>query len=178
MDLYSIGKSIVINNKEKCLNILSDDNITLWINGDTKQERLMGASFKIKETDGVVYKIFDELFKELVDEYNAFKDFNDYEYSQYKLYDTKYNWFTFYDDYSNINKKNFLRIVKNEKVTPNVIGIYIKQRENRRNSHVLAKSGSRYPQFIPCFNRLITSLKKQEKSKEKSYMKIKEDNNG
>ncbi len=178
MEIYKIDKSLVINDREKCLNVLNNDNnIYLWINGKKATERLMGFSFKITSDDRNIYEIFNELFNSLVDEYNAFKDFNDYEYEKYPLYDKTHNWFTFYDDYSNIADSNFLRIIKNENKRKPIIGLYIKNKNNISNSHVFTKTGSKYPQFTPCFLRSIKSLEKLEKENKKSYIKIMEGNN-
>lgn len=172
MELYKMDNSIVINENNKCLNILSDSDYKLWITGDKKDRKLPGTSFKITEYDRKIYKIFSEFYNSLVDEYNAFKEFNDYEYEEYPLYDKEHGWFTFYDDHSNVEDKNIFRIIKNEKHDPYIIGIYIKNKNNQLQSHTIAKSGSKYPQFINCFRHLITDLQKLES--EKSHTKKKE----
>ena len=171
MELYKIDNEIIINNSNKCLNILDDSNYSFWINGDENNKKLQGNSFVITEYDRMLYKTFSDFFNSLIDEYNAFKDFNDYEYENYPLYNEKYNWFTFYDDYSNIEEKNFLRIIKNESKEPYKIGIYIRNKNNKLQSHTIAKSGSKYPQFISCFEHLLLDLKKLEKEKAKPYIK-------
>jgi len=171
MELYKLNNSIIINKDEKCLNIQSDSNYNFWISGD-KNIRLSGNSFKITEYDRKLYYVFREFYLSLLDEYNAYKEFNDYEYEDHPLYDEKHNWFTFYDDYSNINDGNYFRIIKNETKEPYTIGIYIRNKNTRLQSHTLAKSGSRYTQFLDCFSNLINQLNKLEQ--DKIYVKKKE----
>lgn len=172
MELYNMNNSMVINNGEKCLNILNDSDYRFWITGDKKASKLPGMSFKITEHDRKMYKVFRDFYNSLVEEYNEFKDFHDYNYAEYPLYDEKHNWFTFYDDYSNTEEKNIFRIIKNEKKVPYTIGVYIRNKNTRLQTHTLAKSGSRYPEFLPCFEHLILDLEKLEK--EKVYTKRKE----
>ncbi len=172
MELYKDSNKMVINSECKCLNILNDSDINMWITGDKRKNKLPGNSFKITEYDGKVYSIFNEFYNSLVEEYNGFKEYHDFAYEEYPLYDSKHNWFTFYDDYSHISNKNIFRIIKNENNDPHIIGIYIRNKNNRLQSHTIAKSGSRYPQFIEHFSRLITDLQKLES--EKIYTKKKE----
>ena len=171
MNLYKNNNSIVLNKDEKCFNIQDENNYNLWITGD-KSSKLSGKSFKITEYDRKIYYIFREFYLSLLDQYNAYKDFNDYKYEDCPLYDEEHNWFTFYDDYSNVNDGNFFRIIKNETKEPYTIGIYIQNKNNRLQSHIVAKSGSRYQEFIGCFSNLINELNKLEK--DKIYQKKKE----
>ena len=172
MELYNINDSMVINDGKKCLNILSDSDYKFWITGDKKDKKLPGMSFKITEHDRLLYKAFSVFYDSLCDEYNSFKEFHDYNYEEYPLYDKKHNWFTFYDDYSNINDGNIFRIIRNETKDPYVIGIYIRNKNNKLQSHTIAKAGSKYPEFGYCFERLLFDLRKLEK--EKTYTKKKE----
>lgn len=172
MELYKDNKKMVINSEYKCLNILNDNDINIWITGDKRKNKLPGTSFKITEYDGKIYQIFNKFYNSLVEEYNSFKEYNDFTYEEYPLYDTKHSWFTFYDDYSNVNDKNIFRIIKNENNDPHTIGIYIRNKNNRLQSHTIAKSGSKYPQFIEHFSNLILDLEKLES--EKIYIKKKE----
>lgn len=172
MELYSIDNSIVISDGNKCMNILNDSDFRFWITGDKKDRKLPGTSFKITEQDRKMYKVFSDFYNSLVEEYNEFKEFHDYKYEEYPLYDEKHNWFTFYDDYSNVEDSNIFRIIKNEKQYPYTIGIYIRNKTNRLQSHTLAKSGSQYPEFLTCFEHLIFDLQKLEK--ENIYIKKKE----
>lgn len=172
MELYKIDNTIVINNDYKCLNILNDTDFHFWITGETKERKLIGTTFKITEYDRKLFKIFNDFFDYLVDSYNMFQEFHDYEYEEYPLYDKKHNWFTFYDDNSNVSEKNIFRIIKNMNKEPYTIGIYIKNNSNKLQSHTITKSGSRYPQFINCFSMLVKELNKLEV--EKKYIKKKE----
>jgi len=172
MELYNIDNKTVINDGNKCMNILNDSDYRFWITGNKKDRKLLGTSFKITEQDRKMYKVFRDFYNSLVEEYNEFKEFHDYKYEEYPLYDEKHNWFTFYDDYSNIEDSNIFRIIKNENKYPYTIGIYIRNKNNRLQSHTLAKSGSQYPEFLTCFGNLILDLKKLEK--ENVYIKKKE----
>ena len=172
MELYKMDNTLVINNNNECLNILNDDNYSFWITGNKKERKLPGTSFKINEYDRKLYKIFSDFYDELVENYNDFKKFHDYQYEEFPLYDSKHNWFTFYDDYSNTKEGNIFRIIKNKKEEPYVIGIYIRNKNTKLQTHTLAKSGSKYPQFAECFAHLVEELKKLEK--EKIYTKKKE----
>lgn len=174
MELYKINDSLVINKYERCLNIIKENDYNFFITGDNKEsKKLIGNSFKITEYDRKIYKVFSDFFTSLEDTYNAFKDFHDYTYEEYPLYDKKHNCFTFYDDNSNINDSNIFRIIKNDKKEPYTIGIYIENKSNRLQTHTFAKSGSKYPQFLECIEFLIRDLKKLEQ--EKTYVKKKEE---
>ena len=78
MELYNIDNSIVINDEHKCMNILNYNDYRFWITGDLKEKRLPGNSFKITEYDRKLYKVFNDFYNSLLDEYNSFKDFNDF----------------------------------------------------------------------------------------------------
>lgn len=172
MELHKDNNMIIINNDSKRLKILNDSDINIWIIGDKRENKLPGTSIKITEYDGKVYQIFNKFYNSLVEEYNGFKEYNDFAYEEYPLYNSEHNWFTFYDDYSTVDDKNIFRIIKNQHNDPHTIGIYIRNKNNRLQAHTVAKSGSKYPQFVQYFSHLITDLQKLES--EKTYTKKKE----
>ena len=96
MNKNNNNKLLIVSNNSKELDIDNNkEEIIINIYGNSK-EKIEGKSFKITEENRIMYKIFSNFFEELKDEYNAFKDFHDFYFSNQPLYDEKHNWFSFY----------------------------------------------------------------------------------
>ena len=171
MEIENDNDVIVLNDNNNKLSISNKkDKVIIKIDGKNNK-KIEGISFKITEDDRYLYKIFSDFFNLLKDEYNTYKEFHDFFYGNQRLFDAEHNWFTFYND------DNILRVIRNEKNDPYIIGIYIKQ---DKKMFVLDKQDSKYSEFIPCFKNLTNNLRILMKSdKAKLYTKkVGESNNG